>query len=564
MSGMRPAAIFRSLSVHRKMMLILGVTMVPVVVLMVLYLITIQQFAATEHDVDRLLAVQVQTQEIMTHIVDAQHGFRGFVLTRNEKFLEPFYAAEQGLTAAIQGLKERVLQDANQFRQVGGIESSIRDFLQTKRRLIDAVRLGQMKPVREHIESGAGEVALAQIRADLRAFEGFRKKILNDQQDRAAQWALLTRYGLVVGIVGTLLRWWLGSRLLTRNITQPIATLTGAAQQFGGGNPVGSIPVVSTDELGRLARTMEDMEARISRYINQMEALYAIGKDVSMIGPDGLEGVLKRIAERAGSVLRVDLCLVLLWNKRIGCWNVGAASGSWHDRLRGSVMIREETPISFQAFAAGAPQIVGDLAAKPEAMLHIRDRFGGKSLLSVPLRGSEEPFGVLAFSPTGEKRVFSELDVRMAQQFADLAAIVILNARLYESAHQRGEGLQSRLQELERYAADMAHDLKGPARRMAEVASLLQIDYKGRFDERADRYLAWIRENGQQLMDRIEEVLRLARIGAVREAVEPVDPAEVVRESSKAAWSTLSGRASACGWLTGFRDWPATAFTCFR
>jgi signal transduction histidine kinase len=68
---------------------------------------------------------------------------------------------------------------------------------------------------------------------------------------------------------------------------------------------------------------------------------------------------------------------------------------------------------------------------------------------------------------------------------------------------------------------------------MAELASLLQLDYQGRFDERADRYLGWIRENGQQLMARIEEVLRLARIGSVQEIVEPVEPAEVVHDVLK-------------------------------
>jgi signal transduction histidine kinase len=147
--------------------------------------------------------------------------------------------------------------------------------------------------------------------------------------------------------------------------------------------------------------------------------------------------------------------------------------------------------------------------------------------------GQEKAFGVLAFVLTRAKRAFADWDIRLAQQFADLAAIAILNARLYETAQQRGEGLESRLQELERYAADMAHDLKGPARRMAELASLLQMDYKGRFDERADRYLAWIRDNGQQLMARIEEVLRLARIGAAPETIEPVDPAEVARDVLK-------------------------------
>ena len=514
-------------------MLILGVTVLPVIALMVLYMTTIQQFAAAEYDVGRLLAVQVQTQAIMTQIVDVQGGFRGFVLTRNEKFLVPLYAAEEGFDPAIHKLKQMVADDREQLQQVAEIEKEVRALLRKKRQLIDAVRIGEMKPVRAHIESGEGEAALSKIRTNLNAFEGLLKKTLTDQQSRSARLALLTRYGLAGVFIGVLLPWWLGSRLLARNITQPLATLTHAAQEFGSGDPVGSIPVVSTDELGRLARTMEVMQERISHHITHVEAFHAIGKDISTIGPDGLEGVLKRIAERAGSTLNVDLCLVLLWNGRIGCWNVGAASGLWHDLLRGTVLIREETPISFMALGTRIPQAVEDLSARPEAVLQIRDRFGGKSLLSVPLVGQDNAFGVLAFAPTRETRAFTEWDIRLAQQFADLAAIAILNARLYEAAQQRGEGLQSRLQELERYAANMAHDLKGPARRMAELASLLQLDYKGRFDERADRYLGWVRETGQQLMARIEEVLRLARLGTVREIVEPVDPAGVISDVIK-------------------------------
>jgi signal transduction histidine kinase len=293
------------------------------------------------------------------------------------------------------------------------------------------------------------------------------------------------------------------------------------------------IPIATRDELGRLARTMEGMAESIEQHIGRQEAFHAIGKEISTLGPDGLEGVLKRIAERAGNVLNADIVLVLLWNEAIGCWNVGAASGSWHELLRRSILIREETPIAIKALTTDTAQMVQDLTSRPEPVLQIRDRLGAKSLLAVPLRGQAGAFGVLALATTSIQRNFTELEVHLAQQFADQAAIAIMNARLYESAHQRGEGLQSRLEELEGYAANMAHDLKGPARRMAELASLLQTDYKGRFDERAERYLEWIRENGQQLMARIEEVLRLARIGSVREIVEAVDPREVIQDVLK-------------------------------
>src|SRR3989442_15395403 len=147
----------------------------------------------------------------------------------------------------------------------------------------------------------------------------------------------------------------------------------------------------------------------------------------------------------------------------------------------------EEPPITFKSVTKGYPKVVNDLEARPKVVLQIRDRLGGKSLLAVPLMGPKGAFGVLTLAPTREKRVFTDWDVRLSQQFADQAAIAILNAPLYEAAQQRGEGLQNRLEELERYAVNMAHDLKGPARRMAELASLLQVDYKGRFDERSDR-----------------------------------------------------------------------------
>src|SRR2546428_12847523 len=465
---MRAPLPFSRLSVHRKVTLILAFIVLPVVGMMALYLNTLRQSLAVQEEVDRLLEIQVQTASILAMVVDVQDGFRGFVLVRNEKFLEPFHTAEAGFDPAINELKQRVLDDRDQLQRVSQIEARVRALLQKKKRLIDAVKLGALKPVREHIESGEGQNALNAIREALRVFESIEKQHLSAQRARAERLALVTQYGLVGVVIGILVLWWLASRFLAKTITGPLATLTATAQEFGSGRPVARIPVFSTDELGRLARTMEEMQARISRHISQMEAFQAIGQDISTIGPDGLEGVLKRIVETAGSMLSVDLCLVLLWDETIGYWKEGAASGHWHDLLCRSVLIREETPISFKALTTGYPQVVDDLEARPEVVLQIRDRLGGKSLLAVPLMGPKRAFGVLAFASTTENRVCSDCVVRRPHEFANHAALAVLNARLYEAAQQRGEGLQNRLEELERYAVNMAHDLKGPARRMAE------------------------------------------------------------------------------------------------
>src|SRR5438093_12826432 len=409
----------RDWPVRYKVAGILAVTVIPVIGMMLLYLSTLQQFLLVQAEVDRHYAIQLQTQAILNQMSDVQDGFRGFVLTHNEKFLEPFFEAEKNFEPVLRRLKDLIRKEPDRQQQVAQIEEDIRAFLQLKRRMIDAFENGYLASVREHIKSGTGTEALAKIQTALTFFEALERNRLFEQQSRANQLEKITRYGLVGGILGILFLWWLGSRLLARTITAPLASLTFHALKFGRGRVASPIPIATRDELGRLARTMERMAESIEKHIGQREVFHAIGKEISTLGPDGLEGVLKRIAERAGHVLHADIGLVLLWSESIGCWNVGAASGPWHELLRRSVLILEETPISIKALTTGTAQMVEDLASRPEPILQIRDRLGAKSLLAVPLRGQAGAFGVLALATTSMKRNFTEMEVHLAQQFAD-------------------------------------------------------------------------------------------------------------------------------------------------
>ena len=57
---------------------ILAVTLVPLIGIMLLYLNTLQQFIVVQSEVDRLYAVQLQTEAIRNQLIDVQDGFRGF------------------------------------------------------------------------------------------------------------------------------------------------------------------------------------------------------------------------------------------------------------------------------------------------------------------------------------------------------------------------------------------------------------------------------------------------------------------------------------------------------
>jgi signal transduction histidine kinase len=69
---------------------------------------------------------------------------------------------------------------------------------------------------------------------------------------------------------------------------------------------------------------------------------------------------------------------------------------------------------------------------------------------------------------------------------------------------------------------------------MESLASLIAKEYGGRLDERGNRWLRMMEQNGQDLIARVHDILEVSRVGARPEAVEAVDPALVLQEVLKA------------------------------
>ena len=72
------------------------------------------------------------------------------------------------------------------------------------------------------------------------------------------------------------------------------------------------------DELGQLAEAYLTMARRIGTHIQEIEVLHTIGQDINTIGSDGLDGVLRRISDRAVELVHADVCLALLRDERVG------------------------------------------------------------------------------------------------------------------------------------------------------------------------------------------------------------------------------------------------------
>jgi signal transduction histidine kinase len=121
----------------------------------------------------------------------------------------------------------------------------------------------------------------------------------------------------------------------------------------------------------------------------------------------------------------------------------------------------------------------------------------------------------------------------------ELSALQAAHANL----EARSRDLQRSNSELEQFAYVASHDLQEPLRKVASFCQLLQRNYAGSLDERADQYIELAVDGAKRMQALINDLLSFSRVGRIAQDPVPVSCAAALDQ----ARANLSGGMAASG-----------------
>jgi methyl-accepting chemotaxis protein len=214
---------------------------------------------------------------VVLNMVNAETGMRGFAITNDQHYLEPW---QYGTVLATQDLQEvRTLTVDNPIEQhrLDVLEPMVAHELQIMKDAIDLQEAKGVEAGREWVTTGAGKAGMDAIRVKVGEMEDEEHDLLKDRAEEAQSMVTSTRRIIVGCTIGAFAAACLAGFFIARSISGPLKELTRAAEQMAAGDlDVEISRRKRSDEVGALAVTFTTMTDSL-REMAQIAAKIAEG-----------------------------------------------------------------------------------------------------------------------------------------------------------------------------------------------------------------------------------------------------------------------------------------------
>jgi len=449
-------------------------------------------------------------EKVMGSMKDAETGNRGYLLTGDAAYLEPYTRASRDLPAEISDAQKLTVDNPRQQARFPEMRAVVEQRMNLLEQGIDERRAGNQDTLRLLVLSGTGKTEMDHLRALVSTMQDEERQRLAERIAGAnsarirSLWTVLLASIFDVVLLGVV--FWMLTRE-RRNRLRADAT---------------------ADRLAKL-QSISDVDLTQLTVMDLTDALM----------------------ERLRSVIDADAVVLCNWHE--GEIEVVSANGVAVTRGRRVQL----SPGDLLEVAGRTNQVVtatGD-AARAIPLEGMRTEMRASLVLPLTISGR-----VAALLLAGRRRddLFEDQDEHLLAVVADRIAMAldranayeaernarriaetnahevqILNAELEDRVRQRTSELEATNRELEAFSYSVSHDLRAPLRSVDGFSLALEEDFLPALNDEGRDYIRRIRAGVQRMGLLIDSLLQLSRITRAELTREEVNLSELAEEIAR-------------------------------
>ncbi|MDB4944681.1 MAG: Methyl-accepting chemotaxis protein [Labilithrix sp.] len=195
-------------------------------------------------------------------VLDLETGQRGFILTGDESYLDPYTRAVAKLDDVKRELRTMAAENVSEQGRLDRLEGPLTEKLNELGASIRARREKGLDAAKAVVANNTGKLYMDQIRGILAELAAEENRILVERQ-REAEVATdeATTTTVLISVIAVLVVV-VGSVIISRSITRPLGALLTGTQRLGAGDLDHRVLVEREDETGKLALAFNAMAER--------------------------------------------------------------------------------------------------------------------------------------------------------------------------------------------------------------------------------------------------------------------------------------------------------------
>jgi signal transduction histidine kinase/CHASE3 domain sensor protein len=442
-------------------------------------------------------------------LLDLETGVRGYQLTAESEFLQPYEQADSIIDSTFDELGNLVSDNPRQTQRLSQIRTEQAGWNKSIGEAIARKQRKETEPLSAiKVRKQSMDLMRSQIADFIATEEQLRDQRIQTVQ-QTTQRVIFSSIILSLGAGGVL------SYFIRRQILQVSHNYENALKTAQ----------LQTENVQLSAKRLADLH----------------NIDRAILAAESIKSLVQTALIQMRHLVPYEQAFVALFDFEAGTAQIAAG-----DSITGELQPLEGTKMAVADFAPDQSiSYVKDLTTI-ESRLPILARLqlaGMRCCLRIPMLVEEKLIGELNLT-SSQIAVFDTQAQDIASEVAAQLAIAIQQSLLREQLESYALELEQRVakrtvqlqetnQELEAFTYTISHDLRAPLRTMQGFAQALQEDYTDKLDSVGKEYIQYITEGAIQMDTLIADLLAYSRLSRTQIQMQKVDLTNVVEEALK-------------------------------